>query len=162
MKKKINKKTYKWIERLIDKITKDDFPNNISFNYYGHDIHCTSGTNSFTSVFCQDLFDFSFDFWTKRLVITMYSNEYLCNTIVKTFKHIYGEKNINLTFECDETEDEIKRIETEELNNDEYDQELVKTELIYMYAYLNFCKDEIDEKTYLKCEQNYKTLFDKL
>lgn len=159
---KKNNKTYRWIERLIDKITKDNFPNNISFNYYGHDIHCTSGTISFTSVYCQDLFDFSFDYWTKRLIITMYSNEYICNTIVKTFKHIYGEKNINLIFESDEAKDEIKRIEKEELNNDEYDQELVKEELIYLYAYHNFCKDEIDKKTYVKCEQDYKQRFDNL
>lgn len=159
---KKNNGTYRWIERMIDKITKYDFNNNISFNYYGHIIHCTSGTIAFTSVYCQDMFDFSFDYWTKKLVIAMYSNEYVCNTIVRTFKRIYGEKNIKLIFESDETENEIKRIKKEELNNDEYDQELVKVELIYLDAYHNFCKDEMDEKAYIKCEQDYKRLFDKL
>lgn len=150
-----NNKNYKWIDRLIDKITKDNFPNNISFKYYGNDIHCTSGTNGYVNVYSPNLFEFSLDYWTKQLYISMYSNEYLCNKIVRSFKTLYGEKNLNL-YVADDTLEGIKHIEENQLNNEEYDQELVKSELIYLYAYQNFCKDETDKQTYELCKKQYE------
>lgn len=151
------KKSYKWIEKLIDKITKDDFPNNVSFTYYGHDITCSSGTNGYVNVYCGKLFDFSFDYWTKRLHIEMYSDEYVANTIVRTFHRIYGKTNMNTTFSPDiDIQNEINNIETTQLDNDEYFQEIIKSELIYMYAMQNFIKDEVDSKTYNKCKRDYE------
>ena len=34
----MKKKPYKWLERLVDKITKDTQPNNDYYEYYNHNI----------------------------------------------------------------------------------------------------------------------------
>ena len=44
------KKSYKWLSRLIDKITKSDCPNNNYFMYYGHHVTLESGTPDYVSV----------------------------------------------------------------------------------------------------------------
>ena len=48
-------KTYKWLKRLIDRITKSEQANNDYFEYYGHRITLQSGTRDYVSVNVADM-----------------------------------------------------------------------------------------------------------
>lgn len=68
-------KKYKWIERLINKVTNNKTPNNTTFQFYGHEIVLQSSTPDFTRVIVngqdkggitKNIMDFSLDFLTKK------------------------------------------------------------------------------------------------
>ena len=95
----MKKKSYNWLARLIDKITKDDCPNNNYFRYYGREIDLSSGTRDYVSVtvsetdnggwHCNQI-SFSFDYWTKELVFDAYNNYDERDAIASAFRHIYN------------------------------------------------------------------------
>lgn len=67
-------KTYKFIEKLIDKVTTSE-SNNMSFTCYGHLVELQSGTEDYVSVaiyntddrYKGEMADFDFDYMTKEL-----------------------------------------------------------------------------------------------
>lgn len=124
----MKQKSYKWLKRLVDKITKTDCPNNNYFWYYGHEVSLTSGTRDYVSVLIaeddrgwrKNQIDFSFDYWTKDLVFESYNNYDERDAIIKAFKTYYGRVSIV----DNPWNEEYKAIEPL-VNNDEYDQENV-------------------------------------
>ena len=119
---------FKYLSRLVDKITKKSQPNNDNFIYYNHQVTLQSGTVDFVGVTIQDMdfqneINFSFDYWTKELVFESYNNYEERDAIIKAFKDIYGHVKI-----VDEPwRNEMDSLEPM-LDNDEYDQEEVKQE----------------------------------
>lgn len=91
------KKTlYKWINRLVEKITKTESPLNNEFDYYGRHIVQLSGTPDYTEVTIWDdnsrygdLASFSFDFLTKNLHFEGYENDDIREAIVMAFVKLY-------------------------------------------------------------------------
>ncbi len=93
MAKKIS---YKWIDRLVDKITKTEAPLNNEFDYYGRRIIQSSGTPDYTAVTIWDdnsrygdLASFSFGFLTKNLHFEGYENDDIREAIVMAFVKLY-------------------------------------------------------------------------
>lgn len=92
------KKSYKWLSRLIDRITRDDCPNNNYFWYYGHEVILQSGTRNYVSVIVSEddrgwrinQISFNFDFWTGELVFEGYNNYDERNAIINGFKEFYN------------------------------------------------------------------------
>ena len=127
------KKTYKWLERMVDKITKADCPNNNYFRYYGREVTLQSGTRDYVDVHVAERDDggwlrnqicFTFDFWTKDLCFCSYNSYEERDAIIKAFRKIYG----SVSVESDEPwEDDIRPYQ-QMLGNDEYDQESVERE----------------------------------
>ena len=90
----MKKQSYKWLYRLIDRITKDDASNNDYFTYYGYIITLQSGTRCYMDVMIQDakgnnIFDFSFDFWTEKLCFERYGEYEERDLIIEAFKRWY-------------------------------------------------------------------------
>lgn len=83
----------KWIDRLIKKITHCDFNLNNSFSYYGHEICVQSGTVDYADVTIDHEHTFSFDFWTKELVLDV-EDINISNALIQALKAIYGEIKI--------------------------------------------------------------------
>lgn len=94
------KKQYRWIDRLIERITKKTQPTNDTFCFYGHLIVLQSGTVDYTNVMVYNttdpytgmLAEFSFDFWTYELNIATAEDEDLEKAITRSFKRIYGSR----------------------------------------------------------------------
>ena len=51
----MKQKTYRFLNRLVDKITSKDCPNNDYFEYYGHKVTLQSGTHDFVDVTISDM-----------------------------------------------------------------------------------------------------------
>lgn len=88
------KKSYKWMVRLIDRITQNDQSNNDSFIYYGHRVNLSSGTRDYVSVDIYDMnyreeIGFSFDFWTEELDFFFYRDYDERDTIIRAFRCFY-------------------------------------------------------------------------
>lgn len=120
-------KSYNWLSRLIDKITKTDCPNNDHFYYYGREVTLQSGTLDYVDAFIIDgnsQINFTFDFYTKELCFDSYESFEQRNVIMQAFRRLYN----SLRIEVDAPwEDEIKSIR-KLLGNDEYDQESLQQE----------------------------------
>ena len=94
------KRQYKWIDRLIDRITKKSQSNNDTFCFYGHLVELQSGTTDYvdavvyntTDRYCGMLAEFTFDFWTFELCIETAENEDFEQAIIRGFKRIYGNR----------------------------------------------------------------------
>lgn len=94
------KKTYNWLVRLIDKITRIDCSNNSSFSFYGCEVTILSNTRDYVAVTIYDKngqISFTFDFWTKRLCLESYTDYNQRYTIVNTFRKLYNEA-VNISF----------------------------------------------------------------
>lgn len=123
----MKKKSYKWLARLIDKITKTDCPNNNYFWYYGREINLQSGTRDYVSVtiaeddrgWRKNQIEFNFDFWTKELDFEDYNDYDERDAIIKAFKSIYG----RISIKYDGPWGAEKDFYLEMIDNDEYDQE---------------------------------------
>lgn len=95
-------KAYKFIRRLIDRITSVNHSNNDTFVYYGQSVILQSGTRDFVSVTIKEnedvcsasIADFSFDFWTKKLIIDYAVNRELEKEIINSFRKFYNKINI--------------------------------------------------------------------
>ena len=126
---KEKKPSYKWVRRLVDKITKTVSPLNNSFEYYGYHIEQSSGTVDYTCVCIYDkgnwrntLAEFDFDFWTKELHFTSYVDDDLRMAIVKAFVEFYNPLNVS-----DDTIEERRREYQEYIDNpDVYIEEAVE------------------------------------
>lgn len=94
------KKQYKWIDRLVERITKKTQPTNDTFCFYGHLIVLQSGTTDYVDITVYNTTDpytglfaeFSFDFWTYELYIATAENRDLEQAIIRGFKLIYGSR----------------------------------------------------------------------
>lgn len=128
----MKKKSYKWLARLVDKITKSDCPNNNYFTYYGREINLQSGTRGYVSVtiaeddrgWPKNQIEFNFDFWTKELDFECYNNYDERDAIIKAFKSIYGRISIKYDAPWEKEEKFYRPM----INNDEYDQESIMRE----------------------------------
>ena len=119
----MKKKNYKWISRLINKITKTDCPNNCDFIYYNHAMHLQSGMRDYVDVSVITMTNFSFDFLTKELVFESYMDFDIRDTIICALKHIYGRLTI-YDYPFEEYKDFYKPM----IDNEEYDQENIMKE----------------------------------
>ena len=89
-------KTYKFISRLLDKITQS--PTNHEFDYYNHKVVLQSGTPGFVDAvvyntrdrYSGSMLEFDFDYWTKHLHIRHSESGRLSERVIKTFKEFYG------------------------------------------------------------------------
>lgn len=130
----MKKKSYKWLARLVDKITKTNCPNNNYFWYYGHIVTLSSGTRDYVSVtiaeddrgWQKNQIEFNFDFWTKELVFEYYNDYDERDAIIKAFKSIYGRNNISVEYDAPWEEEE--KFYLPMIDNDEYDQESIMRE----------------------------------
>lgn len=118
------KKSYKWLERLIDKITKSDQLNNDSFVYYGHLVTLQSGTRDYVDVYITDMNynhhkEFDFDFWTKELGFVSYESYDERDAIIQAFRRIYGKRSVSIGY--DEPWDEERNDLEPLLNDPDYD-----------------------------------------
>ena len=117
------RKQYKWLERLIDRITKKTASTNDNFNYYGKIVTLQSGTVDFVAVniMDQDLrnqIDFSFDFWTHELVFDGYNDYDDRDAIINGFRGIYNHVSVTDNW----WDGEMKFVKAM-LGNDDYDQD---------------------------------------
>ena len=127
------KKTYKWLTRLIDRITKSEQANNDFFVYYGHRVTLQSGTRDYVSVNVADMdyrhqIDFSFDYWTKELCFEGYNEYEERDAIIRAFRRIYDEDWEEVSIGNDEPWEEERKFYEPMLDNDEYDQDSIKRE----------------------------------
>ena len=115
-KKKERKKTYKFIEKLIDKVTTSK-SNNTEFVCYGHLVELLSGTEDYVSVTIYNtddrygggMADFDFDYLTKELHFVSSEGKALTEKIIATFRMFYSPRRIRVSY--DELEyEEIARI----------------------------------------------------
>ncbi len=100
--------TYRWINRLIDRITSVNQSNNDTFTFFGHNVTLLSGTRDYVDVtvnetsdlYSQTIAEFTFDFWTKELVIGHCKDDKLEEVIISAYKRIYTNiKIINTDYE---------------------------------------------------------------
>lgn len=131
------KKSYKWLARLVDKITKKDSPNNNYFWYYGREVTLQSGTRDYVDVTIAEVYGggwhkneicFTFDFWTRDLCFNSYNSYEERDAIIKAFRKYYDDRWDSVTVEYDEPWEEDIRPYKEMLGDDEYDQESVERE----------------------------------
>lgn len=94
----------KIINRLIKKVTSINTPNNTSFTYYNlFKVSLESNSNDFftMSLYTKEInlhiISVSFDYLTKKLVISYCRNSLLQAAIVNAFKQLY--KNINIVYD---------------------------------------------------------------
>ena len=78
----------KWIDKMVEHLTRKDTPLNDSFKINRHQIDCQSGTSDFVDVVIDNSHHFSFDFWIKELYLDSECG-YL-EHIIQAFKNIYG------------------------------------------------------------------------
>lgn len=110
-KKKERKKTYKFIEKLIDKVTTSE-SNNTEFVCYGHLVELLSGTEDCVSVTIYNTDDryegemayFDFDYLTKELHFFNSESKALTEKIIGTFRMLYS-RRIRVSYDELEYED---------------------------------------------------------
>ena len=98
-------KKYGFIPKLIDKITRKDCPNNNTFTYYRHLVELLSGTVDYVDAtvyktedrYGGTLVSFSFDFWTKDLVIESAVDKEIEQCAMDAFKSLY--RGIQVVYE---------------------------------------------------------------
>ncbi|MCM1312844.1 MAG: hypothetical protein NC252_08125 [Roseburia sp.] len=106
--------TYKYIQRLIGRITASSQSNNDSFTYYRHFVELHSGTNGYVSVtlyktesrYDGELADFSFDYWTLELHFVSTVGKAITENIINAFRHLYAPRKIQVSYDEREYEDE--------------------------------------------------------
>lgn len=124
MTKKRNK-TYKFIEKLIDKVTTSE-SNNMSFTCYGHLVELQSGTTDYVSVtiyktddrYEGEVADFSFDYLTKELHFVFSESKALTDKITSAFAALYHRRHIRVSYDELEYEDEDTTYEYDETDED--------------------------------------------
>lgn len=124
-KKKETKKTYKFIEKLIDKVTTSE-SNNMSFTCYGHLVELLSGTTDYVSVtiyntddrYEGEMADFNFDYLTKELHFVMSESKALTEKIISTFKMLYHPRRIRVSYDELEYEDEDTTYDYDDTDED--------------------------------------------
>ena len=93
----MKKPAYKFVKRLINRITSVSQSTNDSFIYYGHHVNMQSGTRDYVAVtICRNsdmysgsLAEFTFDFWTKQLHIEYAESDSMEEAIITAFRSLY-------------------------------------------------------------------------
>lgn len=128
------KSKYKFLYKLIKRITNVNQSNNDTFAYYDYNVSLQSGTSEYVSVTIYyndeddgniEMAEFSFDFLTYDLNFVYYWNDAFRNTVIDAFLVLeYGQRGIVVS---DDTLQESYDEELEVLNHpDEYDEDCVK------------------------------------
>lgn len=94
----MKKSAYRFVRRLIGRITSVSQPNNDSFTYYGHFVNLQSGTRDYVAVtiyrgadmYSGSMTDFTFDFWTKQLHIEYAESDSMEEAITTAFRSLYN------------------------------------------------------------------------
>ncbi|WP_300729618.1 hypothetical protein [uncultured Bacteroides sp.] len=84
----------KWIDRMVEKVTRCSTPLNTSFKMGVHAVVCRSGLPDYVCVNVDGIDLFSFDFWLKELVI-----ESSCQcpyNIVDAFDMLYDDVHVTV------------------------------------------------------------------
>lgn len=100
------KKTYKFIEKLIDKVTTSK-SNNTEFVCYRHLVELLSGTEDYVSVTIYKTDDryegemtyFDFDYLTKELYFISSESKTLTEKIIATFRILYSPRRIRVSYD---------------------------------------------------------------
>ena len=106
--------THNYINRLIGRITTAGQSNNDSFTYYRHLVELQSGTNGYVSVtlyktgnrYDGELAEFSFDYWTLELHFVSTVGKAMTESIINAFRRFYAPRNIRVSYDEHEYEDE--------------------------------------------------------
>ncbi len=117
---------HNYIQKLIDRITKSGRSNNDSFTYYRHLVELQSGTDGYVSVtlyktgnrYDGELADFSFDYWTLELHFVCTVGKALTESIISAFRHFYAPRQIRVSYDEYEYEDEDTTYEYDETDWD--------------------------------------------
>ena len=107
----MNRKRYKYIHRLVEKITTSP-SNNMEFSCYGHLVSMESGTGGYVSVtvyhttdrYSGELADFSFDYWTHELDVEYTGDEGLVDVIGRAFRDSYAGRGFSVS-RCEDEEE---------------------------------------------------------
>lgn len=107
------KKTYRFVERLIDKVTTSE-SDNMCFTCYGHLVELLSGTADYVSVIIYntddrydgEMVDFSFDYLTKNLHFVSSESKALTEKIISVFGVLYPCCHIRVSYDEMEYVDE--------------------------------------------------------
>ncbi len=99
------KRTYKFIDKLIDKVTTSK-SNNMHFTYYGHLVELSSGTRDYVSVtiyntnnhYEGEMASFSYDYWTHELHFCYSECKALTERIINVFKAFYSFHHIHISY----------------------------------------------------------------
>lgn len=118
--------THNYINRLIGRITTSGQSNNDSFTYYRHLVELQSGTNGYVSVtlyktgnrYDGELADFSFDYWTLELHFVSTVGKAMTESIINAFRRFYTPRNIRVSYDKYEYEDEDTTYEYDETDRD--------------------------------------------
>lgn len=110
----MKKPAYRFIDKLIGRITTSGQSDNDTFLYYGHLVELRSGTEDFVSVtiykgddrYKGEMADFDFDYWTYELHFIYSECEVLTKRIVRAFKSYYAPHRISVSYDWNECEDE--------------------------------------------------------
>lgn len=89
-------KKYKYIKRIVDKLTSSDC-NNEEFSLYNHLVEKQSGMRGFFAVtiysstdrYSGEVANFSYDYWTHSLYIEDAESRKAADAIIRAFKSIY-------------------------------------------------------------------------
>lgn len=134
------RKQYKWIHKLINRITKSGQSDNDHFFYYGYEITLMSGTRDYVSVLIQkprvdgwkdNLADFSFDYWTKELAFDNYKDYNLRNAIISSFKKLYCGIKIDYDYPWESEKKSLEQF----LGNENWDQDDINKQLEKLEKY---------------------------
>lgn len=122
----MKKPRYNYIQKLIGRITKSGQSDNDCFTYYGHLVELQSGTEDYVSVtlyktddkYGGELADFSFDYWTLELHFVSTVGKTMTESIINAFRRFYAPRNIRVSYDKYEYEDEDTTYEYDETDWD--------------------------------------------
>lgn len=92
----------KWIEKMVERITRSDAPLNNSFRIDRHKIDCQSGMSDYMDVTIDNSHKFSFDFLTKELCRVRDCKYW--EYIILSLRDIYGNIKVTDNFKINENE----------------------------------------------------------
>ncbi len=107
-------RTYKYVGRLVHRITRKAQPLNDAFRYYGRNIVLQSGMKEFVVVTVKEIDDrhfgdtleFDYDFMTHKLFFNSTQCRKMTERVIDGFKEIYGQDNIKVGYHSTEYKDE--------------------------------------------------------
>lgn len=97
----MRKPRYKYVEKLVGRITSSSQPNNAEFDYYGHLVTVSSGCADYFAVtvyrttdrYSGEVADFSFEYaWTPSLFVEFAESDEMEAAIIQGFRNIYGKR----------------------------------------------------------------------
>lgn len=118
----MKKPTYKFIDKLVGRITSTDQPSNDTFSYYGHLVELQSCMAGFVAVtiyksndrYSGEIVDFNFDYWTHKLHFVCSESRILTERIINAFRSYYANCTIRVSYDEEEYADEDTTYEYDE------------------------------------------------